>query len=104
MMIDRGGCHFAQKVHNAEIAGAVAVLIADNAQLCQNAPTGACNITACDYYCPIYGVIPDVYNQGGCECILPYLADDPVFPVSIPSFIITKYAADQMKACMLGQA
>lgn len=100
-LIDRGGCHFAQKVYNAQMAGASAVLIADTQPLC-TVTQGACNVTACDQYCPLNGIIPDAYNPTDCECILPYMADDPKYLVSIPSVIIELGAATALKQCLAG--
>jgi len=81
LMVDRGDCTFVQKVRNAQRAGAAAVLIADSVCLC-----GANN---CE-------MGPD---QDACETEEPIMADDGSgADISIPSFLVFKQDADQIKA------
>ncbi len=87
-------------MYNAQQAGAAAVIIADTQPLCLDAPV--CNATACDEYCPTTGLVPAAYNPSNCECVLPFMADDPAFEVAIPSVIVTLTAATAIKACLAG--
>eukprot|EP00980_Cylindrotheca_fusiformis_P008250 scaffold1736_cov127-Cylindrotheca_fusiformis.AAC.64 len=80
LMVDRGGCTFVKKVRNAQSAGAMAVIIADNTCLCSD--------TDC------------VKAQAGqsCESTEPIMADDGSgADVRIPSFLMYKRDADVIK-------
>lgn len=95
LMLDRGDCYFVDKVRNAELAGAQAVIIADDKPLCGPDSTSA-QCKSC-YLCW------DRTNP--CECSLPLMspmgnADD----INIPSVIISKYNADRFKACIDGKS
>uniref|UniRef100_A0A7S1CEE4 PA domain-containing protein n=1 Tax=Bicosoecida sp. CB-2014 TaxID=1486930 RepID=A0A7S1CEE4_9STRA len=93
LMIDRGQCDFVRKVRNAELAGAVAVVIADNQGLCGY---GTCADVPCD--CSV----PPVRD---CECRMPFMADDGSGgDVNIPSFLLSRYHTDKFKQCILGTA
>jgi hypothetical protein len=90
-------------VYFAQLAGAAAVIIADNAPLCGSAlDTAACNATACEEYCPSPGTLPSQYNPTNCECVLPFMGDDPSYDVSIPSLIVEEGAGSSMKECLQG--
>ena len=83
LMVNRGSCAFVSKVRNAQRAGASAVLIADN--ICQ------CNRTNC--------IRPD--NES-CETQEPLMADDGSgSDVTIPSFLLFKEDADEIKKVLL---
>lgn len=98
LMLPRGQCSFEEKVFNAQQAGAVAVLIADTYVLC-----GDKNAESCTADCGGCGGagIPAGSN---CECFLPYMGDDHTRAVSIPSFLVSKNAADYITACTQGNA
>ncbi|KAL7562930.1 hypothetical protein ACA910_019478 [Epithemia clementina (nom. ined.)] len=84
LMVNRGGCHFVQKVRNAQHLGAAGVLIADNVCLCidkrcHNNPNG----------------MP-------CEDDEPTMADDGSGrDVKIPSFLMFKHDADLFKESII---
>lgn len=83
IMVDRGGCTFVQKVRNAQRAGAAGVIIADNSCLCKAETAGVC------------------HSDPGhvCEEREPIMADDGSGKdISIPSFLVFKQDADQIKA------
>ena len=81
LMVDRGGCTFVIKARNAQHAGAVAVLIADNTCLC--AAGDAC--------------VPDD-KKTACEVNEPVMANDGFGgDVTIPSFLVFKQDADPVK-------
>jgi len=81
LMVDRGGCSFDQKVRNAQRAGAAGVLIADNTCLCS------------DHDC-ISANTEDV-----CQPTEPSMHDDGSGgDISIPSFLMLKMDADEIKA------
>ena len=78
--VDRGDCTFVHKVRNAQRAGAVAVLIADNTCLCNN--------SVC---------IPEEPDQT-CQARYPILTDDGSGnDIAIPSFLLFKQDADPIK-------
>ncbi|DAZ98183.1 TPA: hypothetical protein N0F65_005315 [Lagenidium giganteum] len=80
LLLDRGECHFVEKVRQAQHAGARAVLIADNKCLCTD--TDCLKSTGDDF----------------CETVLPYMADDESGgDISIPSMLIRKSDADDIK-------
>jgi len=80
LMVDRGGCTFVQKVRNAQRVGAAGVIIADNSCLC--------SATECT---------SDPGHE--CEEREPIMADDGSgSDISIPSFLMFKQDADQVKA------
>ncbi len=85
-MVDRGGCDFVTKVKNAEsVLNAVAVVIADNLCLCGQ---------------------PDCAGLAWpqCDAQLPFMADDGYGKtIQIPSYIISKYDAQQIKDCIAGR-
>jgi len=80
LMVDRGGCTFVQKARNAQRIGAAGMIIADNSCLC--------SATKC------------VGDPGKvCEEREPIMADDGSgSDISIPSFLMFKQDADQVKA------
>jgi len=81
LMVDRGGCTFVQKVRNAQRAGAAGVIIADNTCLCKAGDR--CR------------------SEPGreCETLEPIMADDGSgSDISIPSFLMFKEDADEVKA------
>lgn len=72
------------------MAGAVAVVIADNQPLCE---VGECSNVPCDC----------TRIVGDCECRMPYMADDGSGgDVNIPSFLLGKFDTDKFKECILG--
>jgi PA domain len=80
-MVDRGGCTFVIKVRNAQHAGALAVLIADDTCLCSAGD-------AC--------VSDD--KKAACEVNEPVMANDGLGgDVTIPSFLVFKQDADPVK-------
>jgi len=81
LMVDRGGCTFVQKVRNAQRAGAAGVIIADNTCLCKAGDK--------------------CHSEPGreCESLEPIMADDGSgSDISIPSFLMFKEDADEVKA------
>lgn len=83
LMVDRGGCTFVQKVRNAQRVGAAGVIIADNSCLCKAEAAGQC------------------HSDPGkvCEEREPIMADDGSgSDISIPSFLMFKEDADNVKA------
>jgi hypothetical protein len=83
LMVNRGGCTFVQKVRNGQHAGAVAVVIADNACQCKH-----------DKVCT-----PDANTE--CEKHEPIMADDGSgFDVTIPSVLLFKQDADPIKEAL----
>ena len=81
LMVDRGGCSFVQKVRNAQKAGAAGAIIADNTCLCSDKDCVSAN------------------GQAVCQPAEPIMADDGSGgDVSIPSFLMFKVDADQVKA------
>ncbi|KAJ0402758.1 hypothetical protein ATCC90586_007669 [Pythium insidiosum] len=83
LLLDRGDCHFVEKVRNAQHAGARAVLISDNKCLCTD--------TEC------------LRETGDtiCETVLPFMADDESGgDISIPSMLIRKSDGDAIKKVM----
>lgn len=88
VLLDRGGCHFTEKVLNAQAAGAAGVVLKDNLGICasKDYPTGSplCTTTLCSQ-CPYFE--KDEY----CQCYLRYLADDGGgVNVLIPAFMVTQ--------------
>lgn len=80
LLLDRGDCHFVEKVRQAQHAGARAVLIADSKCLCTD--TECLASTGDDF----------------CETVLPFMADDESGgDISIPSMLIRKSDADAIK-------
>lgn len=79
LMVDRGGCTFVTKVRNAQRSGAAGVIIADDTCLCSAGDT--------------------CVNEGfECEDREPIMADDGSgSDISIPSFLMFKQDADQLK-------
>mmetsp|Transcript_92953 Transcript_92953/g.225715 ORF Transcript_92953/g.225715 Transcript_92953/m.225715 type:complete len:583 (-) Transcript_92953:71-1819(-) len=91
LMVDRGDCSFTTKVRNSEMAGAMAVVIADNYGMCE---LGVCADVPCDCSAP----------RLDCECRMPYMADDGSGgDINIPSFLLTRYHTDLFKECILGE-
>lgn len=83
LLLDRGNCHFVEKVRNAQHAGARAVLIGDNKCLCSDPECLAA--TGDDF----------------CETLLPFMADDESGgDISIPSMLLRKSDADSIKKVM----
>jgi hypothetical protein len=80
LMVNRGGCTFVQKVRNAQHAGAVAVVIADNVCQCKH-----------DKVCT-----PAANTE--CEKHEPIMADDGSgYDITIPSILMFKQDADPIK-------
>lgn len=80
LLVERGGCHFVEKVRNAQHAGARAVLIADNKCLCSDSE---CLRHTGDNF---------------CETVLPFMADDESGgDITIPSMLIRKNDAEDIK-------
>ncbi|TMW56705.1 hypothetical protein Poli38472_006715 [Pythium oligandrum] len=80
LLLDRGDCHFVEKVRNAQHAGARAVLISDSKCLCTD--TECLRATGDDF----------------CETVLPFMADDESGgDISIPSMLIRKSDGDSIK-------
>ena len=80
MMVDRGDCTFVQKVRNAQHAGAVAVVIADNVCQCKH-----------EHVCT-----PEPNTK--CEKHEPIMADDGSgYDITIPSVLLFKQDADPIK-------
>lgn len=81
LMVDRGGCSFVQKVRNAQKTGAAGVVIADNTCLCSDKDCVSAN------------------GEDSCQPTEPIMADDGSGgDVSIPSFLMFKKDADEIKA------
>lgn len=81
LMVDRGGCSFVQKVRNAQRSGAAGVVIADNTCLCSDTNCVSAN------------------GEDVCQPAEPIMADDGSGgDISIPSFLMFKTDADQIKA------
>ncbi|KAL7562371.1 hypothetical protein ACA910_016430 [Epithemia clementina (nom. ined.)] len=83
LLVDRGGCSFVVKVRNAQRAGAAGVLIADDLCLCDR---------------------PDCKPETDevCETREPLMADDGSgADVSIPSFLLFREDADQIKQALM---
>ncbi|KAL7523856.1 hypothetical protein ACHAWF_001428 [Thalassiosira exigua] len=81
LMVDRGGCSFVEKVRNAQQSGATGVIIADNLCHCSNMDCVSSN------------------EEDVCERHPPIMADDGSGgDISIPSFLMFKVDADQIKA------
>jgi len=81
LMIDRGDCTFVDKARNAQKAGAMGVLIADNTCLCSAG-------TACK----------PAHSSDVCETNEPVMADDGNgADVTVPSFLVFKQDADPVK-------
>jgi len=82
LMVDRGSCTFVQKVRNAQRSGAAAVIIADDVCLCSDG----------DQCSPTNPLDP-------CQSGEPIMADDGSgSDISIPSFLMFKKDADEVKA------
>ena len=80
-MVDRGGCSFVQKVRNAQRSGAAGVVIADNKCLCSDKDCVSANW------------------RDECQPAEPIMADDGSGgDISIPSFLMFKVDADEIKA------
>jgi len=81
LLVDRGGCSFVKKVRNAQRSGAAGVVIADNTCLCSD---------------------KDCVSDSGediCQPAEPIMADDGSGgDISIPSFLMFKKDADEVKA------
>lgn len=81
LMVDRGGCSFVQKVRNAQKTGAAGVVIADNTCLCADHDCVSAN------------------GEDVCQPAEPIMADDGSGgDISIPSFLMFKKDADEVKA------
>lgn len=86
LMVDRGSCAFVQKVRNAQRNGAAGVIIADNTCLCS------------DQECMSQQQGEDG-TPPACETAEPVMADDGSgADVSIPSFLMFKHDADNVKS------
>jgi len=88
-MVDRNTCTFVEKVRKAQIAGAAAVLIADNICTCDSLNTGKCTNNA---------------GTSGCEGVEPIMADDGSGgDITIPAFLLFKEDADALKSVVVDQ-
>lgn len=86
LLADRGNCTFVQKVRNAQHAGAAAVLVADTT--CQCSDLQCLNKTG--------------MNHTNCEMFSPFMADDgSASDISIPSFLVLKLDADEIRNALL---
>jgi hypothetical protein len=84
LMVDRGDCTFVQKVRNAQHAGAVAVVIADNVCQCKHDKT----------------CTPE--KNSVCEKHEPVMADDGSgYDITIPSVLLFKQDADPIKNVLM---
>jgi len=87
LMVDRGNCTFAQKIRNAQHAGAAAVIIADNVCLCNDIV--CLNATAAE-------TDEDYFR---CETNEPIMSDDGSGgDITVPAFLMTKHDANDVKA------
>jgi len=112
LLIDRGTCNFVRKVRNAEEAGAVAVIIAD--QMCLTSdPYGYCD----DFSTPVGGTSsssPGTCPSGpaahslpcvGSEQALPFMANDGSGDnIRIPSLIVSNYDAQNLKSALCNKS
>ena len=115
LLIDRGTCNFVKKVRNAEEAGAVGVIIADNKCLAGD-PFGYCD----DYSHPTGGTSTN--SPGTCanqhtahalKCpgspsqttsYLPFMANDGSGDnIRIPSFIVSQFDGQNIKSALCEQ-
>lgn len=84
VLLERGGCHFVQKVRNAQHAGASAVVMVDNSCLCTDSE---CMKTTGDTT---------------CEAVLPFMADDESgSDITIPSMLIRKSDGERIQHAMV---
>ena len=82
MLLDRGGCNFAQKILNAQKVNAIGAIVADTNGLCYVSPE--CGYNQCSQ-CPLGTTNPQ------CSCFLPYMAGGPGSnEIVIPSFMISR--------------
>ena len=80
LLADRGGCSFVTKARNAQQAGAAALVVADTTCRCDNKPC------------------MDAQKGDGCQEHDPALVDDGSgSDVSIPTFLLAKLPADNVK-------
>jgi len=85
VLLNRGECHFVQKVRNAQHAGASAVIIVDNTCLCTD--------TEC----------MRETGDTSCEAVLPFMADDESGgDITIPSMLIRKSDGKKIKEAIGG--
>jgi len=85
LMINRGGCSFVEKVRNAQHAGAAGAIIADNTCVCDNAEC-----------------MESVKPGEQCEKTEPVMSDDGSGgDIKIPSFLMYKHDADEIKEAMI---
>ena len=90
LMIDRGDCAFVQKVRNAQRNGAAGVIVADNVCLCS------------DQECIAQQDMQADGSAAPCETAEPVMADDGSGQdVSIPSMLMFKHDADNVKKTLL---
>ncbi|GMI04279.1 hypothetical protein TrRE_jg5017 [Triparma retinervis] len=88
LMVDRGTCMFVEKVRRAQMAGAAAVLIADNLCTCASENSNQCQSN------------PGVQ----CEGLEPIMADDGSGgDITIPAFLLFKEDADILKDVLVNQ-
>ena len=92
-------CTFTTRVANAQRAGAVGVVVADNTgtcgtgdALCPGEPGDGGRCSACPYY-----------MTRGCQCALPMMSDDGGGAgVRIPSFLISRVDGEALRARLAG--
>lgn len=93
-MIDRGECHFVEKVRYAEQLGASAVIIVDNVCLCNDYNIDGAGATwpaKCEALRP----------EATCEPFLPYMGDDGSGGnVNIPSYMVSHWDGQKFKDCL----
>lgn len=93
LLIERGGCHFVRKVYSAQQAGATAVLIRNDMDLCGE---GSCARVNCKNQ-PVFG------GPGSCPQRMPFLSDDGTGrSVNIPSFMIKRSNGTALINCLSG--
>jgi hypothetical protein len=92
VLVDRGSCAFSLKVLNAQRAGAVGVIVADNTWLC------GLDVDECsDYACR--GCPWGVQVTPSCSCDLRFMGDDGSgASVSIPSMLIGQSDGEVVKS------
>lgn len=95
LMVERGGCHFTQKVLSAQRAGAMAVLVRDYTDICGE---GECRYMVDCSDRPKFG------GPGTCPQRMPFLSDDGSGEaVVVPSFMVTRHAGGVLRDCLDGR-
>jgi hypothetical protein len=93
ILVDRGDCHFVQKVKYAQDKGAAGVIVADKRCSCTSVNDGSRDTSAA--VCGASG------TSKTCISIEPYMADDGTgAAVKIPSLLIDRYDAQVLRWCL----